>query len=755
MIENKPTKEVKKDKYDVAKLNEMYTDADSADATMFSEMRSNVLLVSSEHFRKTSESYYSRDTSSYNGLSEQQRPKIKITKNHTARIMQKIEDGIASLSPGLKVHPALENELSCKKSAELYDSVLDYGKERYNLADKREEWLRSFVNMGECATKVLWYKNRGDIVGYNQLVHEESDAPLFLDANGEITDQQQNIQLQPHPVTGEPVPTPIGENKPAPDMNKPVYSGDFVFETIHPFNLLRDPSAESMEESPYLIVRKMIERDEVLSMLDENDPDYKKKKSFVEASAEQTYKVFNTTKGTYDDERGKVMMKEIYFRPSYEFPKGCYKHFTSEGILFEGSELPYGVFPIAWRAFDKVPTHARGRSKIKIIRPLQYEANRLSSAQVETQIVHGMDKIITPPGIKMSQGANLSAKGIQHFTAAGTPIVIPGRTGDQFTAPYQATIAEMYQIVDEDSGMADAPAQLDPYSMLFRSAQRKQKYGKYATSFQAFLKDVYWIYLRLAKNYFDENRYIRSVGANEAINFAEFKNAKELDVQIKLVEQAEDSDSMMSKAMYLQYALQYVGKSLPPEALGNVLSNLPFANSAQIFKPLLLDTKNAENDMLAMDRGEPRQAAPNDNHDFNIKALTNRMKSPDFKLLGPQIQQMYAAKLQQHQQIMAQQQQQIQMAEQGQIPQTGVMSKCDVYTMVDGKQSRLMLPTDALMWVNDKLTQQGLSQQRMHGLSLGDQASIAQMQMQQAQQQQGQPPQQQAPQHQPMPQGVR
>ncbi len=48
--------------------------------------------------------------------------------------------------------------------------------------------------------------------------------------------------------------------QPKADDEAPMYSGDFDFETIHAFNLYRDPAAESMEESPYLGIRKMMEK---------------------------------------------------------------------------------------------------------------------------------------------------------------------------------------------------------------------------------------------------------------------------------------------------------------------------------------------------------------------------------------------------------------------------------------------------------------------------------------------------------------
>jgi hypothetical protein len=548
-------------------------------------------------------------------------------------------------------------------------------------------------------------------------------------------------------VTGEIIqPQVIGENKPAPDESKPIFSGDFVFETVLAFNLLRDPDAESMDESKYLIVRKMIDVEDVKRMIPEDDPDRETKLGYIQASSETTYKIFDTNKATYEDGKGKLMLREHYYRPGSKHPKGYFYITTEKGILFEG-ELPFGVFPIAYRGFNKIQTSARAHSMIKIIRPYQYEVNRAASRVVEHQLLYSDDKVITPPGGKMSKGSELP--GMRHFTAVGQPIVIPGRVGEQFFSYISTQIEEMYQVVDELVDETDMPQQLDAYTLLFRSISRKKKYGKYAKEFQAFLKDVYWIYLRLAKEYFDEHRFIRAAGRREKINIAEFKSQDELSVQIKLVDSNEDAESMLGKTIILNQILQYVGKDLPKEALGRVLTNMPFANSDQIFDRLTMHEKNIENDLLAMDRGEDRPAEEDDKHELYIEALTSRIKSPDFKTLAPEIMEKYRAKRDQHRQGMAMIEQKIMLAKQEAIPMTGNLVKVDQYIMENGKQVRMTLPSDLISWAKEKLDMQGLSQQRLDMLGGADQAAIASAMVQGAPGQQG--PMPQDPQQQLMP----
>jgi len=713
-------------RYNVQQLNELYRKADSADATLFSEQKSNVLLVNSEHYKHIERKLRERS----DDLRMSDRQKIRITKNHTQRITNRINNGIMGLSPELKVVPANTSELQDKKAAELFQSVLMYGINRYKLDEKKEDWCADFVEIGECAAKVYFDKSKGDIVSYQQLVDPDTNTALFLDKNNQITADPVEFSLDPQ--TLQSVQTP---NKPAPDYNKPIYGGDFCFETILPFNLLRHPECESMDDSPYFIVRKMIDKEELKNMIPEDDPEREKKLEYIKASSDTTYKIFDAVKASFEEQKDKIMLKEYYFKPGSVYgPKGYFYITTEFGTLFEG-EIPFGVFPIAYRGFKKIQTSPRARSVVKVLRPYQYEINRAASKIVEHQLVHGDDKVITPLGGKFSQGSE--QPGVRHFQATGQPIVIPGRVGEQYASYVDSQIQEMYQVVDEIVDDQDNPQSLDAYTLLFRSLSRKKKYGKYAKEFQSFLKDIYWIYLKLAKEYFDENTYIRATGRREAINIAEFKSADPLSVQIKLSESNEDAESLLGKTIMLQQVLQYVGKDLPKQALGKLLVNMPFANGDQIFNSLTLTERNVENCLLALDRGEWMPAEQDDKHEAFIEALSNRIISADFKLLSQDIQQMYYARREQHRQFLAEQEQKVMLAQQQAVPMTGNFVKCDMYVMKDGKQVRATFPQDALDFLQKKLEQQGLTMARLELLSTADQAAVAQNMMMDQQQPQG------------------
>lgn len=700
---------------DIEKLNELYRDAEAADKDVFAEFKSNVLLCSGMHYSKASGSTTDRDGAN----SGQSKQKVRITKNLMPKITGKIIDGIMGLAPDLKVYPANPSETQDKKSAELYESVRQYGVKRYKLDQKKEDWCADFVEISEVAVKIYWDPTKGDLRSYEQKVNEL--GPLFKAPDGS--------------ETNEPVTSVIDEtsgsilnetpHEPIPDKERPHFSGDFVFETIFPADLLRCPEAESIEESPYLIVRKMMDKEKAKRLVPEEDPDRDDKLSFIQRSSEEKFKVFDQNTHSFKDSDGRCLIREFYYRPCYDYPEGKYIICTEFGILTEGT-LPFGVFPIAWRAYKKIQTKARGTGVVKVARPWQVELNRASSTQIQHQLVHGDDKVILPPGGKMTQESTLP--GLRQFKAIGAPTIIPGRTGDQFTPYIESTKEELFFAISEDT-VEEGQGQSDPVALLYRAFKRNQKYGRPANEFRSFYEEVLWIYLRLAKEYFDDERVIRAAGRRERVNLQEFKGVDPLDVRIDLIESNGDAETTFGRYLAYQSVLQYVGKDLPKEAVGKILNNLPFADK-EVFSQLSQSSRNIENDILALERGEPRQAEPDDDHKLYIFELTSKIKSPDFRYLAPEIQQNYIAKRDQHRAFEAQALEQLRMAEQQMIPMDGNLVKVDQYTMEDGKQVRMTLPSKAIEWLKAKLDQQGMTQERLGGLAQADQVAIGQQMLQ-------------------------
>lgn len=699
------------DEMNIAKLNEIYNKAESCDKEHFSEARSNILLMSGDHFKRVADSLRGR----FRDVNVPNEAKIRLTKNHTKRAINIITNAIWTQSPGLKITPYNESEVQDQKAAELCDSVYQHGKYKYDFTSKWRSALHDFTEIGECWYKIYWDENKGELIGYEQKVTKDGVA-LHLDPNGEPTHEPQSI---------DPMTMQVVEHEPMPDEKKPVFKGDVAFEKIYAFNLLRCPSAETMEESPYLIVRKMLDYDEAMKLAGGDEA----KMAMIKNASGSTYKVFDAQKATYQDAKDKVLFREYYYRPCVKYPEGYFYITTEGGILFEG-ELPFGIWPLVGDGFENIQTTPRGKSRIRAIRPIQGEINRAASSTATHQLVLSDDKILIQSGSKVSKGAELP--GIRTVTYTGAaPTILPGRSGEQYFNYLVNSIDELYKIAEVDEEVEEKQAQQDPYAQLYQAMKFKKKFTIFAEKFQGFQRRFVELYLKIQKAYMPDDEVIRAVGRREQINISEFKAIRDGDYSIKVAESSDDLESMMGKNLQIREVLQYIGKDLSPEVQGQMIRGMSFLNKEEMLGDLTLTYDNIKSDILALDRGQYRPAMKDDDHQQYLKKLKSRMKQRDFDYLDPQIRAMYQQKYQEHEQFAAELAKELQEAQAGFIPASGALIKTDYYINPDpnnpAKSQRALLPAEAVGWLIKRLEAQGSAQKQLQMLPQASQAEILQM----------------------------
>jgi len=679
---------MKRHKHD--ELERIYSESESIDQALFAEQRSNILLYIGEHYNRRSSRYWSRIRDSRDLTTEQ---KIRITKNHIQKIQKTAINNLISHAPSVKPVPNNEKELQDQKAAEMNHAVWQYECERVNMREQVRLDAQDFANVGEVAMKIFWDTTKGRFLGYKPAVDPATGMQLVDEM-------------------GQPAMT-----------DEPMFSGALVYERIYGFNLLRAKSAQTMEESPYLIVRKLVAKDELLRMTGD-DPE---KKQIIDGATGETFLIFEGTNQGYKQDEGQVLVKEYYFRPCFEYPMGYYYITTSAGVLFEG-ELPFGKFPIIYEGYDGAQTSPRHYSAIKQLRPYQIEINRASSKLAETQITLGDDKLLTQAGSKLTSGSTLPGIRQLQFTGA-KPEVLPGRTGEQYLSYLNSQIEEMYAVgnVAEDT---ELNKQADPFAMLFFSLRDKKKFSLYAEKFERFQISKCRLALELLREYADENMLVPMVGRHEMVNIAEFKSVEPLSFQIKVKPQVDDIETMFGKQLVMNHAMQYVGGQLEREDIGRMMRAMPFGNFEEAFADLTLDYDSATNMILALDRGQMPVISPKDNHGYLIKRLVARMRQSDFMQLDPQVQRLYAQVYQGLLSIEAEIQKEIQAAQAGFIPSGGARVKVDYYVPKPGKEGaveRATLPAEAVDWLIKRLSQQGSSQEQLQTQQAGVLADLGQL----------------------------
>ncbi len=676
----------------IADLNKIYSDSNEIDSSIFAEMRSNVLLAIGEHYSKKSSQFWSR-TRDLNHLSDEQ--KLRLTKNHIHRICNIYVNGIFSIAPGVTIIPKNEKEIQDQKVAELHSSVWEDWKARNGYRDGLRQRIESFVKTGEVAVKIFFNPYGGLFKGYEQLTDEVTMMPV-MDENG----------------------------YPAADKSRPIFEGKIELERIFAPNLLRDSNSKSMEDG-MLIYRKMVD----VKTLEEMYKDDPEKLSFVKASGQDVYTVFEGSTGNYSNSKEQVMVREFYEPPCLEYPKGYFWITTELGVL-EEAELPFGVMPILVTGMDDVETSPRRRSIIKQLRPYQAECNRAASAIATAQITLGDDKLIVNQGTTVTQAGKMPGVRVLSTNGGVAPTILAGRSGEQYLEYMQSQIAEMYQVANIEEDLTEKKmATGDPFSELFKAVRHKKKFSLYAEKIVNFEKKICETVIRLGKGYYTDDMIIPIVGRNEIVNIEEYRNATDIGYQIKIEEQSDDYETKMGKFLTMNHTLQYVGNQLSREDIGKILRVGPYTNREESFSDLTTDYDMQTNVILALDRGEYLPIHKYEDHKYGIKRLVNRSKQSDFRFLSPEIQQMYEQRIAEHEQMEALVLQEIKRQQSQFIPASGPLIAVDFYISDPEKPSRTRrarLPYDSVDWLIKQLASQGSEITALSKLNEQSVADIAQ-----------------------------
>jgi len=674
-------------------LNSLYNAAESADKEVFAEFRQNILLAAGDHYTKRSYQHISalrgtRDVS--------EKTKLRITKNYAHMVQRYYVDTILDHAPDVAVLPQNEYEIQDKKDAELNQAVWSYGKTDLRFREVRREWCESLVGVGEVAVKLFFDPYEGDLLGYEPKVGEDGVEVEEADEYGQMG--------------------------PVQDLTRPVFKGKIVAEKIPAYNLLRTTDSKNMRKSEAWIIRKVLNSSR-LKKIYADDP---QKVGYINASTEDEFIVFDVNYGGYQKVRDQITVREHYFRPCFDYPEGWYTISTVAGVLDEGP-LPFGIWPLIWQGFDTFEGTPRGRGILRVARSYVHEINRASSSQALQQVTVGDDKVLYQAGTKLAQGGLLP--GVRGITYQGQPpSILPGRDGSQFTGYINDTIMQMKDNLMIGETNRDKVNQYDPMAFLFATALERKLFAKYTEKFEIFLVDFVFTYLELAKHYLPDDELIYAAGQREYVNIAEFRKTTPLRTQIKLDPSTETLENRLGKYLTGMHMLQYVGSQMDKADIGRLMKNMPYANFKDSFDDFTIDTTLAENDMLALERGEIKEITPFEDPAYMAKRLVARMKQPDFSFLHPQVQQGYQQKYQAYLAKQAEEEAKAIALKNEFIPVDGGLVKVDMYVPKKDdptKQERAAIPQRAIEWLIQRLQEQGMTLDKMKDMNQGQLAQLA------------------------------
>ena len=140
----------------IEELNKSYEAGTQADDELYAEQRSNLLLVSGQHYSKKSTTFFNNVRNSAR-INESQ--KLRLTKNHIHKISMYYQNSILAKAPGVTVAPQNDLEMQDRKQAQLNLAVWQWGKERYKLKERTRELANHYVDIGEVCSFIYFHLN--------------------------------------------------------------------------------------------------------------------------------------------------------------------------------------------------------------------------------------------------------------------------------------------------------------------------------------------------------------------------------------------------------------------------------------------------------------------------------------------------------------------------------------------------------------------------------------------------------------------
>jgi hypothetical protein len=658
--------------YKLEKLNDMYKKGKRADKQIFAEQRTNILLRSGDHYNKSNNTVM-EDLRTRGVVSKKQ--KIRLTKNHIHRITNIYENSVLDGNPSITAVPYNEDELHDVKSAELNNAVIDWVKHTNSWPKRQATNVHDFINLGE-------------VFGIIRFDYSKGEA-LAIDENG-----------------------------------NELRAGEFVVDRAFGFDMKRDPNARTEEDNRWWIRETMVDLEDFKETAKSLNSGIDLSK--IESNGKGTTRVFDANSCSYREVKDQIHVKEAFIKSSTKYPKGWYVMFIEDFVVTQGP-IPFGIYPVIYGGFDEQTTSPRSTSIIKICRPYQKEINRAASKMAEHQVTLGDDRVYIQSGTSISEGGRLH--GVRAFKVSGKePVIQQGRNGAQYLDYQIQQIGEMYQaagldFVDQDK----TPQSGDPYQLLFRSMKEKKRFVKYVEKYERFEIDLFNTILKLAKHYLGANHIIKIAGRSETINIPEFKRLDQNGFEIKVVPQSGDVETKFGKILSTVQTLQYASSQLTPDQIGGLVKNLPFGNDRSAFSMLTINEDNATNDILALDRGQFIPAEVSDDHKFMLKAFNHRKKKSDFKFLPPQIQELYEVRIKQHEILLNEQRQLINQEQMGLVPAGGFLTtvNASAFNPVSKRVERIKMPSEAIMWLWNKLQTQGVYAQQLQDLPDSARANLS------------------------------
>ncbi len=535
-----------------------------------------------------------------------EKARVRLTANHILSLTLSLLAKMTANEPAMQVIPNTSSEED-KQAARLGSQAIKWLWKKIEMADVIEELTLGSLIFGMNFLKVYW----------DPLAEEAFTVEAFDELGNPITQE--------------------------------IHLGQVASDVVPPFALAIDPLAKSFKQAKWVVQSSIRSVEEIEERTGIKVKPEKQVPSF-ETKLLTLYNSFGASEPISELEGG-ASWKEYWEIPSSKHRKGRLVIIAGDQLAYAG-ENPYGRLPYFDFPLIKIPQRVMGKSLIDDLIALNKAYNRALSQLLENANKMAKGKWTTPKD-SVSKSALTDETGeIIEFRPIGG--FRPEQVAISPLPNYVLFLLDRYiRDMEDVAGIHEISRARPPggvragVALAFLREADDTRIGPIVRRFDSALEKVASFMLQLVGENYTEERLIRLMGEEQAVEVRTFKGAdlkNNYDVIVEAGSALAESKIGKQQLLFDLWDRRIITD--PQE----ILKRLEFG---EIGADINKDIWKAQAENAAMAQGQVFQPMDYEYHQAHIETHINFMRSPAFYALDQQTQNNFYAHIQTHQQFMA------------------------------------------------------------------------------------------------------
>ena len=561
-------------------------------------------------------------------LEEPQPPpwRVRMVLNYVQPTVEALVGKLTENRPGFIVLPATDDDDDAH-SARQSEKVLDHVWDKISRNLKIHEFCKWMVSTGTAFLKVWWDSTAGEEYEFEA----EKEVVEYIDEK-----------------TGEAV-------MPEPELKtERAKTGFPVVDVLSVLDVAWDPGAKDLEEARWVIHANSMHIDKVRDLWKKGkhvEPDYAHNADQYSASI---IKEFAGQQGSEEKFLDRVLVLEYFERSSPRHPKGRYI-VTAGGIVLEqDDELPYGDIPIVMARHITSPGKLAGEGVVKALIPAQKELNKSVSQRIENKNLHANPKWLVEKGsIERHHFTDQPGEIVQYSRNATRPPqpMPPPPLSPEHRMIQEEQIAHIQAISGVSDIMRGAiPSGISGRAIGLLSDIEQTQLGPTVRELEVAIQRSMARILRYWRDYMPIEQTIRVSGKAHALEVFKFHSSEIRSTDVKV-----ESNSMLPKhpsyrreQIMQAFQVGLIGDPADPQTRIMARKMMEFGDRDIIEGDNSRDRSYAREEIITLAQGLDADVQPWEDHMTHIDEHLSFMKSLEFRLLSPDVQENFTRHLAWH-----------------------------------------------------------------------------------------------------------